>query len=35
MIRDPAAVPTFIADKAPWDELPKDGLARYEAGKTD
>ena len=26
---------TFVADKAPWDEVPDDGLPRYEAGKTD
>jgi hypothetical protein len=37
-LNDPGIRPlyrTFIAGKAPWDELPEDGLARYEAGKTD
>jgi hypothetical protein len=26
---------TFVADRAPWDEVPEDGLPRYAAGKTD
>jgi hypothetical protein len=24
---------TYVASRAPWDELPDDGLPRYEAGK--
>ena len=24
---------TYVASRAPWDELPDDGLPRYDAGK--